>query len=463
MSFLTDLFNTRIFFGKRTVVLEYFGHSFMVYEKRATNNGRNSERITSLIIPEKKIVEYFDESGARYEDIIVVIHSNLYYRNILHFPFTDLKKIKAVVSGEVVEDLPVYLHEGSFITDFEIINERVVAYTIDENLISRILNVLGDYSKGLKMLIPYEVIIRNNFLDMVSSGRYVYIERNLSGIEIWGFNENKNVVSEFIIFRDDKIKYEQLKTVVMRVNKFIQPDRYTIIDEMGDSSDLIGELMEKAEIIEFKQSLEDNREVKKPFLYTESIEYKEIERKGVNLLKDRYLPKISRYLGLKDFIVLGSILFVLLGIILGRNYIEVSSLKDRVSKIDMMIQQLSDEVFGVKVDNVSEASKLRDEMKRRSDLLYKNMDRKLSALEIFKEFTSSLPVDVAIEYSDIMISREKILFLGKTRAFSDIDKIKEAIEMSDRFKTVKVINSGTTGSTGGFTVSFQIRIDVNVP
>ena len=158
--------------------------------------------------------------------------------------------------------------------------------------------------------------------------------------------------------------------------------------------------------------------------------------------------------------VIAVLIALILSFIVGRFFVEVSSLKQRVSELNSRIAMIGDEVFNGRIHKIPDAVKLRDNLKRKTEILIKSMDRKRSALEILKEFSTVLPVDVEIEYSDIIVDTTRILFSGKAKTFSDIDRIKAAISESDRFTNVRVVNSGTTGSTGGYTVTFQISIDI---
>jgi hypothetical protein len=65
-----------------------------------------------------------------------------------------------------------------------------------------------------------------------------------------------------------------------------------------------------------------------------------------------------------------------------------------------------------------------------------------------------------MEYSDLIIERDRIKFSGRARTFSDIDRIRQELLLSEYFTDVRVSNTGTTGSTEGFTVTFVFDIDV---
>jgi hypothetical protein len=67
---------------------------------------------------------------------------------------------------------------------------------------------------------------------------------------------------------------------------------------------------------------------------------------------------------------------------------------------------------------------------------------------------------VDVEYTDIIVERDHIKFYGKTKTFSDIDKIKESLSLSEYFSKIEVSNTATTGSTEGFSVTFVFDIDV---
>ena len=90
----------------------------------------------------------------------------------------------------------------------------------------------------------------------------------------------------------------------------------------------------------------------------------------------------------------------------------------------------------------------------------KSIDKKYSGVELLREISTYLPGDIVVEYTDIVIEKDRVKFAGKVRTFSDIDRMQEALLLSEYISEVKVSNTGTTGSTGGFAVTFVFDIKV---
>lgn len=460
MSSLKDLFNRRILIKKRIVVLEYFGKLYSVYINKSQERAADDTAVEKIDVEDFKLSDFLKNMGITSEEIVVVIHPYHYYRNTHHFPFKERKKIEAVIKVDVEDNLPTTLSPEDMITDFYMFKDTVVSYTVPKGLVSKIISDLGDYFKNLKLLVPYEVLLNSIIQRYETVENLMYIEENPAGFEVWGFLKGSIPVYDFTGYKNGGTGGEVCRSSVMRVVKYIQPERFAVT---GTSESIcIREsvrVTEKLGIAEYRGE-PFNRGFGRRGVYRASIDYRYREKDGINLLREEFHPGLSRYLRVKDFVVIAVLIALILSFIVGRFFVEVSSLKQRVSELNSRIAMIGDEVFNGRIHKIPDAVKLRDNLKRKTEILIKSMDRKRSALEILKEFSTVLPVDVEIEYSDIIVDTTRILFSGKAKTFSDIDRIKAAISESDRFTNVRVVNSGTTGSTGGYTVTFQISIDI---
>jgi Tfp pilus assembly protein PilN len=183
----------------------------------------------------------------------------------------------------------------------------------------------------------------------------------------------------------------------------------------------------------------------------------------VNLLKEEFKARPSGYIRIKDFMALGALLLLLLAVSISNLFMELGSAKKENRELKQAISALSARAFQKPnmqlKDALAELENTRIAIRR----VETSIDRKSSAVELLRELSSFLPSDAALEFTDIIIERERIKFAGKARTFADIDRIKEALAASEYFSEVTVSNTGTTGSTEGFAVSFLFDIKVRVP
>jgi hypothetical protein len=183
--------------------------------------------------------------------------------------------------------------------------------------------------------------------------------------------------------------------------------------------------------------------------------------RGVNLLRDEFRPKMKGYVSIKEFSILGVMLLVLLAFSTANIVTELRFNKSRAASLKRTFDEISVQYFGKAGVDAEGAKRLLGDVQKRIKTIQGSTDRRFSGTQLFKEFTSTLPLDVDIEYTDIIIERDHIKFYGKTKTFSDIDRIQESLSMSDYFTAVEVSNTGTTGSSEGFAVTFVFDIDVS--
>jgi len=134
--------------------------------------------------------------------------------------------------------------------------------------------------------------------------------------------------------------------------------------------------------------------------------------------------------------------------------------RERVERFRAGMARVTAAAFGGPVTEVAEARKMVQDLRERIAQVERSTDRDSSSLLLLRELALYFPGDVAVEYTDLVIEPGRIRLEGRARAFSDVDKIQRELGMSDRFAGVTVVNTGTTGSTGGFTVTFALDIRV---
>ena len=475
MSTLADLFNIRISLNKRVVLVERFIESYIIYIVDLKGDG--PFKVKSFNVDYPDLSNHFTKIGISKEDIYVILHPASYYKSSLQLPFTDPQKIEAIIDNEILDYLPYgNMSErsnlkGETIVDFDIFNKRIVTYSADEELIRKILEELGDYSGNLKAIIPYGAILRDLISSYCDIEKVIIIECNEIGVEVWGISKDGfGEITQSIIFENESTYMDRFVSAILSIKKYFQEDRYIFsskVDCKISTKEIVKNYGFRPYRLSYKKIIENLSEYEIDeyhflTLYSFINYLKSKKVKKVNLLKGPFKPTLKSYIRVKDFAFIGIILLILSLLFVGKFFIDMSF----INKIDLQLQNsiysLTEKTYGKRLTSVKSAIKLMDSIKNESGILEKNINRKYSALEIFKEFTSALPVDVELEYTDILIDKNKIRFNGKTKSFADIDNIKESLKSSDYFTEVKVTNSGTTGSTGGFIVNFQFDIKCKV-
>lgn len=180
----------------------------------------------------------------------------------------------------------------------------------------------------------------------------------------------------------------------------------------------------------------------------------------VSLLKDQFRPRPKGYVSLKEVGIAGGILLVLLVLSTVGLVTDIGLNRGRVEELRQGMQRVTAAAFGEPVVDVAEARRRAQELHGRIRQVEQSTDRSRSSLHLLRELALYFPGDVAVEYTDIVVEPGRIRLEGKAQAFSDIDKIERELLMSERFTGVTVANTGTSGSTGGFTVTFAIDIQV---
>ena len=485
MSTLADLFNNRISLNRRVILAERFVDKYLIYI--IPLKGEEPLKVEIFNVDIDNFSNTILEHGVTREDLYIILHPNLYCKNSIQLPFKDPQKIEAIIDNEVIDYLPYESVnnetdvEISCIVDFDIFYKRVIAYSIDVDLISKIIDEIGEYSNNLKAVIPYGAILRDFFASRIlskSETKIIMIECSDKKVEVWGFSKDINgeiVLSEGSNVND--INSDKIISAILGIKKYYKDDRYTIFSKIAENKSVSPSIFSQLKEIENKLSLRyfnvnfeeyaDNYpgyKIDDDFKITlySFLEYLQKKDRRVNLLKGHFKPSIKNYIKVKDFVLLGIIVLILAGFSFGKFFTDISFLSHRVKQLKDGISVLTEKTFGKKLTSIKSAVGLLNSVKNECKVLEKNINRKYSALELFKEFTASLPVDVDLEYTDILIDQNRIRFNGKTKSFSDIDKIKESLQNSEYFTEVNVTNSGTTGSTGGFIVNFQFDIKCSI-
>jgi hypothetical protein len=476
LSTLTDLFNVRIGFAKRVVLVEKLLHGVQLLrleERLPVREGVATKRFY-----EGSLEEILDGEGVTKEDIYYIIPPHEYYRNALQFPFTERQKIEAVVKYEAGDSLPT---DGSdCITDFYLYQEstasskgEVLAFTIEKEKIRTILDDFGRYRENLKAVIPFDIAVFYSIRSLLGMESFILLD--LQDDAMYLQVVDGGVLKNTGFIRNTNIeKYSgSLRSQLMVLLKTLQnPAVYTNTRRTvnDDLRKLTTDVLEETGVAYRNISWGSTEQL---FLDPKEVDYQDTiaffgllrslnqqKLKCVNLLGEEFKPKMRGYVSIKEFTILGVLLILLLSFSTANLLFDLKFRKDQIASLNRTLDEISIEYFERPGVSGDETRKLLGDVQNRIKKIHLATDRRFSGTQLLKEFTSSLPLDVDIEYTDIIVERAHIKFYGKTETFSDIDKIKEALLISDYFSSVKVSNTGTTGSTEGFAVTFIFDIDV---
>ncbi|MBN2324733.1 MAG: hypothetical protein JXQ30_13450 [Spirochaetes bacterium] len=477
MSTLTDLFNIRIGFSKKVVVMEklYRGIQLWSVESRLPIRDAAAVRYASSQNPETLL----ETESVTKEDVYYILPPSEYYRNTLRFPFSEQQKIEAVIKYEVDDYLPV--GAADCCTDFygfegwaSRSKKEVMAFSVEKEKLRRMLGGFGRYAENVKAVVPLDIALFHAVRPVVETDRFVFLD-----------------------IQDDAayvclIRGGVLKSAGFYTNR--DPSRYETAIRSGLLV-LTRDLTDATAYVNVRRSTGDEfRELSLKVLEGIGVSYRNIswnghdimtqERadasledtvamggllsslnqagvRGTNLLKEEFRPKLKGYVSIKEFIILGVLLLVLLAFSTANIVSELRFNKSRAALLNRTLDEISVRYFKKSGVDSEETKRLLGDVQSRIRTIQGATDRRFSCTQLFKEFTSTLPLDVDIEYTDIIVERDHIKFYGKTKTFSDIDRIQESLSMSDYFTAVEVSNTGTTGSSEGFAVTFVFDIDVS--
>jgi hypothetical protein len=156
-------------------------------------------------------------------------------------------------------------------------------------------------------------------------------------------------------------------------------------------------------------------------------------RLRVNLLKGEFKPRLKGYVSVKEFTIAGALLFFLLFLSVGGFAVDIRFRKNQIATLNQRIGTLSESAFGESSVSIDDARSYLGDIQGKIDTFEKSTDRRFSGLRLLQELSIYLPGDIIIDYSDIIIERDHIKFSGKARTFSDIDRIREELLLSETF------------------------------
>ncbi|UCB44278.1 MAG: hypothetical protein JSV25_08605 [Spirochaetota bacterium] len=474
MSTLRDLFNIKIGLTKKAVFVEKLNNSFLVLKTEERTPVREKVHINRYYTD--SFEEIFNEEGITRENIYYIISPHHYYRNTLRFPFSEQQKIESVIKYEVRDYLPS--EEIEYLTDFYLFEEtqsknNVLTFTIEKEEIGQILQSLGQYRENLKAIIPFDIAVYQSIVTLLDMDTFLFMDLQDDAVYLQYINNGvlKNIV--FIRYEDNKRYKESLRAeLLMLLKAGSNPVIYT------NTRRTVKEEFEKLTLGVLDETQSTYRKItwskgESIFINREDIDFSDLiaflgvlrnvnqtKVKKVNLLTEEFKPKLRGYVSIKEFTILGSVLILLLMISTVNLFFDIKFKKDRVLSLTKRMNDMSMEYFEKPLVNVEETKQLLSDVQGKIEKIHTATDREFSSTQLLKEFSASLPIDVDVEYTDIIVERDHIKFYGQTKTFSDIDRIKESLALSEYFSRIEVSNTGTTGSTEGFSVTFVFDIDV---
>jgi len=473
LSTLTDLFNIRLGASRRAVFIERTGNGLKVLlspEKLPLREELRFEQST------ESLQELLSRLEVEKESLHFVLPPGSYFKNRVTLPFSERQKIENVIGYEIREYLP---HpEGEFLTDFFNIENEVYTFSVEKSAISSLVEELGPYRNNMRSVIPYDTALLQAMGALVDDESYVladvghsfmYLQivegkRIRTGIAIntGELNEDDGRTSEL---------EQQIRSQLIMVLKAAQPS-FIYINARKESEVLctmVQGLLKELDVSfqevphhRFGRQLrsdEHNGPADALTLFG-ALQAANQPQGRVNLLKDEFRPRMKGYVSVREFSIAGILLLALLVLSTAGLSLDIGSRKSQVRALRERVRLMNSEVYGKPDVTIDEAKGMVAEMEGRLSALKLSTDRRFSGMQLLKELSLYLPRDIVIEYSDIIIERNHIKFSGKARTFSDIDRIREELQLSEYFSGVVVSNTGTTGSTEGFTVTFVFDIDV---
>ncbi len=413
------------------------------------------------------------ESGIVKENVYYVLPPHLYYRNKIVLPFKERPKIEGVIKYEVKEYLPE--PEEDYLTDFYNIDNEVFAFSTEKGVVRELLQELGQYKENLKAIVPYDVALLYGITTLTDDKSYVLLDIGTDGLYIQ-WVEDLKIKSGISVKKktdetDDGFK-RAIQSELFMIFK-VSKCRFVYLNKRSGGtgvSKITEELLETMEmsyqelpLFRYAKLVTSEEEVEPAdtlTLYGLLQEINQPPLQRVNLLKEEFKPRLKGYVSVKEFTIVGALLFLLLFVSVGGLTVDIRFRKNQINVLNQRIGALSESAFGESSVSIDDARRYLGEIQGKIDTFEESTDRRFSSLRILQELSLYLPGDIIIEYSDIIIERDHIKFSGMARTFSDIDRIREELLLSEYFTNVAITNTGTTGSTEGFTVTFVFDIDV---
>jgi len=471
LSTITDLFSVRIGFGKKAVFIEQLDRNVNVLiadEKLPIKEGYVFSQYSK-----NDLEEILAQSDIMKENIYFVVPPSFYYRNVLGFPFHDRQKIDGVIKFEVRDYLPSL--EMEYVTDFLTLKEssdgaltEVLSFSMGKDSIQRILSRFGRYRENVKAVVPFDIAVFSYVSQLIDKQSYIFVDIQNDALYVQHIKNGRIKHILFVRRQTDALYRNSLSSQLLILLKASDsPPLYVNIRSSAGEKfrNLNSKLFEELGLTwrslpaaELRGSAGDLQASDMVSLLGTLNSINQASTKRVNFLKDEYKPRLKGYLRLKDFVIAGSLLLALLLISISNLFLEVRFERSRLAGLRRGIDQLSQKVFGNPRMKASDAVQVLEALEGRIRIIERSIDRRYSSIALLREIATYLPEDVMIEFTDLIIEPGQVKFAGKAKTFSDIDRIKESLAVSEYVAGIEVANTGTTGSSEGFAVTFVFDI-----
>jgi len=467
LSTLTDLFSTRIGGNRKAVFIYKDSRCYRVVTVQEKLPVRDEVRVRTY--EETALSGLLEAEGVTKENVYLILEPGGYYANRVSFPFTERQKIEGVIKYEVKDYLP--LAESDYLTDFYQAGGDISAFSVYRETISRILEETGPYRENLKAVIPYDMAIYYGMTASLEEEDYLFFDAGPGGVFIQ-YVEDRSLRTGVWIPRsssDDRFR-SALTAQVLMISRVVRTPIALVNGREERMNEVVCGILDDRGLsyreppkinmgpASSRLSAEDTGALVPLFGAVSCLNGPPQAR--VNLLREEFKPRMRGYVSVRDFIFAGILLFLLFAVSTAGLLLDMNFRKNQVLLLRERFESLNEKVFGRRVVPESEARQLLEDMRSKVGLAQERTDGRYSSLRLLEELSLFLPPDVVIEYTDIIIERDLIRFSGKARTFSDIDKIRKELGLSEYFSRVELANTGTTGSTEGFTVSFTFEIEI---
>jgi hypothetical protein len=469
LSTLADLFNIRIGVSRKALFVERARKGFrfvLTSERLPLREGMRAGYVEDDSLDELLSRDEF--AGAL--NLYYVLSPHDYYRNTMTFPFSDRAKIDAVIGYEISDYMP--RGEADCLTDFTHTDGKVTAFSIEREKVRRILSDLGIHREKLKGLIPYDAAVFQGTESLIDEDSRLVVIMNEEGIYLQsaeggmmghalfferdGEEERVGNIGTFHAMIRMAAKRPGIETVYIGRAPAVKGD---FPEDLFEGMNLTSRPLSLGKLE--ARIVDDLPDVSYLPLYGALLSVTRSSPGRINLLKGEFKPQPKGFVSLKEFAIAGVLLIILAIVSTVGLTIDLRLLRNRAARLEESLKNLSREVFGKEILETAEAQRSIRAQRQAIETLEESTDTRRSSLRLLRELALYFPGDVPVEYSDVIVEKDRIRLSGKARAFSDIDRIEKDLLMSDLFQDVTVVNTATTGSTEGFTVTFVIDIAVD--
>jgi hypothetical protein len=433
--------------------------------------------------------ELLREEQVSRESVYYVLPPRSYYRNRLGFPFKDRAKIEAVVPYEIRDYLPE--QEPDCISDFVQFDGEVLVFSAGRETIRRVVEQMEEFGDNLRAVIPFDHAVYRGMRSLVGEVPYLLVGLSEEGVYLQQAFGGRPGAGMFSgpggDPRDAGALAAQLRMLLRTAG---EAPVYLAAPLEADRSEETAESLQA--VLEETGRAGRARPLARPaggsspgdagtgallppgapvdphsLALLGALDWAQgpgpraaggVDR--VNLLREQFRPRPRGYVSLKEVGIAGVLLVALLILSTVGLVMDIRLSRERVERLRADMARVTAAAFGGPVTEVADARRMVQDLRERIARVERSTDRDSSSLLLLRELALYFPGDVSVEYTDLVIEPGRIRLEGRARAFSDVDKIQRELGMSDRFAGVTVVNTGTTGSTGGFTVTFALDIKV---